>query len=394
MSHDSAELRKFRGNAKGQLTRVKLSISRMKAKGLDDYDKEVVERYYETANKASKGYLEAYHSLLELDPSLSEEQFLQDEEEHLEVMDAVVKMVNYVRICIEIRMRANNLIYLMRDLHEVLEGEYDATKADQYALASTRMDELRALASQDQVRDHPQIADLRATIMTQWKELDKIRKDSGCGAVISPSIATPAAAPSSREAKGIQVDPPVFNGKLEDFQDWKKLFNDVMKHQPRLAESEKNAVLLKCMGTPAAKQQAQLAIRQSTTFVDAMARLCRRYENSREVVAYHLNKILQMKTISQNQEDMQTLFQIINGSAQGVLSAKCLTAEQLLVAIMDGKFSDQVRLAWRQKSSKLDDPPSLDDLREFVEEQERMVSRCVVTTEPEKPPPVKQRQPP
>lgn len=109
-----------------------------------------------------------------------------------------------------------------------------------------------------------------------------------------------------------------------------------------------------------------------------MARLSRSYEKCKDVVAYHLNEILKMPVLGQNQKDIQTALKYIDDDATGLSLAKCTNAHQLIAAYMDGRFNTTLRIAWRTKSAKLDEPPDLKLMREFLKEQEEIVANTLV----------------
>lgn len=223
---------------------------------------------------------------------------------------------------------------------------------------------------------------MRKQLNRLWHDLDHARPEPShvpLGRAEAEAPAHTASSEPKRTSSGVTVGPPTFYGKIVEFQDFKRLFLDVMSNQTQLAESEKNAVLLKCMGTAETREQARLAIKQTSTFLDAVARLSRRYENGRDVVAFHWTEILKMRKMHINHEDVQYLLKLCNDHVTGIEAANCMTSSQLIAAFMDGQFHDDLRMGWRTRTAHLTEPPNIDHLREYLEELANIVSPAVVS---------------
>lgn len=379
MSTQIAELRRVRGNAKGQLTRTAGSLTAMKGKSLAEYDLAVIERYEKQIEKCNQSFAESHAALALADTSATQDQFCDEEEEHERAIDAFKRMSIGMKSCLHARALGRRLRIVYQDMHVGPTLRYTEGVELQYQKMHKDMSTFQEIISRDDVSTHPEIAELRSELTQQWYNLDQARTDSGLLTPVPETGASLSASIPRRQSAGVTVKPPPFSGCLTEFQDFKKLFLDVMSKQSQLADSEKCAVLMESMKSEEAQDRARSAIKSSSSFADAMARLSRRYENPRDVVAFHLSEILQMRIMSQTQEDVQALLRLIDDNAVGLTLARCTTASQLITAYMDGKLDPALRLARRTKSAGLDIPPSLEQFRSFLEEQEQIVSSNVVS---------------
>lgn len=386
MSTDLSELRRQRGSAKGQVTRMKQAILKMKGKPLPEYDLTTLERYESLTLKANQTFLDCHAKVCEVD-KVTEQAKLDDEaEENEQTMDVIRQAREFITTCISARSIGKSLMIQLQDIKCILEADkYMADMAPQYTKVEEELQKFRELMAQHDLSDQAEMEDLRTRVNRLWAEARHSRSESG---YTPPGDKREPKSKEDPEDEGcgnhIKVEPPMFYGKIVEFQDFKEIFLNVVKGK-KLNETAKKTILQCCMGTKETKEYARVALKDAPTVKVALERLSQRYENGRDVVAYHFKEIVHNAPVQLNYEGSQRTLRLLNDHAKGIEKAKCLTAGQLIVAVLDSQFSDDLQMQWRLKTDQMDQLPDVQDLKKYMESLQRVLSPKVVISEHSEP---------
>lgn len=350
----------------------------MKSRPLAEYELTLLTRWNSQLEKADVAFLAAHVDLFETDENMEDEQYQNELEEHQAAVDAASKDFAMLKCCLQVKSAARRLEAKLSTLETSMPKGYNSSHAEAFTKIANDIDAFQDLVTEDGVSEHPCVMALQTKVMDHWYIVQQVRSDSGH---FGPPIpATPVVASSSSsdpKVQALSVELPMFSGRTTEFRDFKRLFLSILERQKHLSDDEKKALLLKSMTTPDSKDQARIAMKQTAKFGDAMALFSQRYENSREIVAHHLQEFHKMPFLDQNSDDIETISRYIADEMKGIQAAQCIMSGQLMVAYMDTHFKPLLRTAWRTKTAKLEDPPDLHHLEEFLREQLDIVSRPV-----------------
>lgn len=380
------KLRKSRSSAKGIITRVLRAMGEMKATTLSEYNNTPAERGMASLDRSYQSFMESHQAICDADSTVSEDQSVAEQDEQQMLYERALTAAQYIIACVTARDKGKEILLSIQGLQSNMSEGYDSSVADEFAQIAGDIRTQSTLMSVHGASDHPGLLEMRKHILEKWGSVRKTRSDSGyeaprpAGPPGSASVMTVSS--SEPKAHAVSVSLPSFSGKTTEFREFKTLFLSIITRQKHLSDDEKNALLLKSMSTLDSQEQVRMAIKRNPKFSDVIAMLSRRYENCREVIAYHLKEFLGMPVLGQNSTDIRKAIKFITDDVEGMVKVQCLTTKQCMVGFMDGRFSTALRLAWRTKSAACKGPPDSDLMLEFLEEQEAVVSHIAGSDNP------------
>lgn len=421
MSSDISELRRLRGVEKGRITNIRQAVLKLKGKTLAEYDNATLDRYNEKIPVIEASFMKHHTRLCEVDTTTEQSKHDADMEEMHSAVGDIKQMDRYMRTCESARSLGQKLVVNLQDLNSDLEVDgYTGDMNSQYLILESDVLKFRNLIALYEVYGKDEIGEIRHAVNRLWSKAKHARNDSGYE---PPKASEKRHSKSSKSSKStwdrdeddddgdededdddsykgrrsssIKVDPPTFYGSIVQFPDFKKLFIDVLKGQ-KLTPYEKKTVLLKSMGTKETKEQVRIALKKAKTFKEALEKLSLRYEKGRDVVAFHLRELIHNPQVEYNHEGTQRVLKLLNDNAAGLELAECLTADQVVVSILDSQFSPELQKLWRTKTESIKGIPTIEDLREYMESLERIMAPTSIVGAPDQPmrQPNKKRQPP
>ncbi|XP_015119500.1 uncharacterized protein LOC107042816 [Diachasma alloeum] len=163
-----------------------------------------------------------------------------------------------------------------------------------------------------------------------------------------------------------RIDIPEFSGKYTEWKAFYDIFLSLVHENPKMAEVEK---MLRLKG--ALKGQAEALIKnigvEAANYSIAWRKFIARYENSRLIMASHLNRILNMEQLKE--KSTAGLLAIVNNTTEALEALKSLGAptehwDIIVTHIMRRIIDADTRKPWEEK---LGDSTQLLELKAFLE---------------------------
>jgi len=183
----------------------------------------------------------------------------------------------------------------------------------------------------------------------------------------------PAAQDSSSKRKLPNIELPLFSGRIEDWPAFRDLFVSILSRHPALADVEK-LHYLKTRVQGEAEERIKNLPTTGDNFKRAWDILEERYENKRVLVHSCLatfSTMTRMKT-----ESVADLKKLVNGMLQiaGTLESigrKPAYDNDFFVHSVIELLDSRSRREWEEATSDMRDPPSFDQLKQFLERRLR-----------------------
>lgn len=136
-----------------------------------------------------------------------------------------------------------------------------------------------------------------------------------------------------------------------------------------MSDPEKSAVLLGALKDDEARGKARTAINGTATFQEAMDQFSKHYEDPRDLMSRHLNKLLQTEPVGPNKADLDRLRTVIRDTENSLKAFNSYTMEQFIPAYMESKLDPSLFDEWRKLTLGQPAPPKTDAFDKFLLDQ-------------------------
>ncbi|EZA55100.1 hypothetical protein X777_05355 [Ooceraea biroi] len=196
---------------------------------------------------------------------------------------------------------------------------------------------------------------------------------------VSPTTSFDASFPrANASALSLSHLPPIqlppFDGKCEDWEQFRNRFLSVIGENKDLTNFTKMHFLKSCLKGRALECVADIAV-TGDNFELAWQSLISRFESKRRLLSLHLSTLINLPTISKESSvELLALRDKVNVAISSLKNLKRTPAElwnDLLVHLVAQTLDSVTRKAWNVKSSDTDEPPSFDDLSKFLHSRAR-----------------------
>lgn len=137
------DLKRARSHAKGQVTRVTQTLTKMQLGRVQDYDLDLVQRYEGHLQHAEDTFDKAHQAMFERDETMSEDQHFDEKERHLALVAAARRIAFLIRTCVKTQSLARRVTMAMEDLQAELVDGYTPSFAKQYQSIEAQMQTFR-----------------------------------------------------------------------------------------------------------------------------------------------------------------------------------------------------------------------------------------------------------
>lgn len=380
MSFDPAVNRRQRGAGKALLSRMLNIVESLLREHPKTLKPVALESYIENVAKAHKQFEDNHAVLAANDSSQTEEQHSAEAELHEVSMEKFAEAVNDLKDIAQAWLKGRRLVIALEALEEQLEGTYLPDKASQYVAIEAALEVFRDAFTPDVVSEYAELQLLDKDIKSKWNKVIKIRAETGFtfesprGGDVGHSRGAEGGSSYGRpHGSNLKIPPPKFSGVLSDFSDYRALFMAVVDGEP-IPEAGKKSLLIASMEQPTDIANAIAACKESDTLKKAMRVFSARYEDKKEVVSYHLGKILNVEMTGQTKDELENLDRVTRNGISGLKLADSFTAEQITIACVVNRMKPQLKKEWLQKMAEREDPPDMVAFNSFMKAQIRVVS--------------------
>lgn len=364
---EAAELRRARGQAKGQITRAIASLTHWKTLALKDRVLDKVQKVADMVEKADGAFHDAQDRLRALDDDGSQEvNLLKEDTDHFAPMSIVEGLLEPVLAQCHSYQLGTRLMVALEALKVDLDAGYLPAFAAQFSEIEDTLRSYRNWTLRGGSMEVEELKELSGQVNHRWTLVGRIRASSGYSS--DPLlVGAPSAPVASSSIAKLKVKVPVFDGVPEHWQDFKTLFLDIMKGEHALtSEAAKKAIFIDAVEEPAAKSRLSGMATGDIKFLDVLAKFGSTYEDPREMISLHLNRLLQIQSVGCNKPDIDRMIDTLEEGISGLTAASSFTAEQLVAAYMDGKMVPALRKDWRNKTGDCSSPPTTVQLLAFL----------------------------
>lgn len=168
---------------------------------------------------------------------------------------------------------------------------------------------------------------------------------------------------------------PTFSGKYEDFVSFKNRFQSMVESQKHLTELDKFDYLITALKGSEAENKLNIIIASETAYEEAWKILEKAYGSKRILLAYHLNKLLNLPKIEK--QNYKLLTNLTDTALQHVESLKSLKLEipsEAIVVLLENKLDTHTLELW-DRELRDDDLPKLDKFTDFLYQLSARLSR-------------------
>ncbi|XP_011687025.1 PREDICTED: uncharacterized protein LOC105449468 [Wasmannia auropunctata] len=203
--------------------------------------------------------------------------------------------------------------------------------------------------------------------------LDEIREMRGPLDEAPTSPRTREEAPARQTAKLPRIAIPQFSGRYEDWPAFRDLFISLVVRSP-LASPVEKLHYLKASLKGEAEQVTRNLPMTDTNFEPTWRALVAHYENRRLLAKSYVSRLLELaKMKSESAPELRKIYHCVNstiGSLEGI--GRPLTrSDDLCVQLISGLLDPVSRREWETQLSKTTEPPSLEELLQFLNERMR-----------------------
>ncbi|KOX70440.1 hypothetical protein WN51_05394, partial [Melipona quadrifasciata] len=169
---------------------------------------------------------------------------------------------------------------------------------------------------------------------------------------------------------------PEFHGSLGEWVCFRDTFDSMVNRNESLTNIDRFHYLRSAIKGEPARALKTLPVSDSN-YKTAWELLRKRYENTNELVDYHLDALFDFKGI--RQESPTKLRQLLDDlgnhtHALGSLGQAAGSSEAWLIRLTVRKLDAQTRREWERRAAETDRPKTLSDLIPFLEQQHRFLA--------------------
>lgn len=188
----------------------------------------------------------------------------------------------------------------------------------------------------------------------------------------SQSNMSTASSNTNSSLKLPKISLPKFNGNVNNWVTFHNLFETLVHQNPSLTSIEKLQFLLSSLEHEAVNEIKSLPL-SNENYTIAWNRLVKRYHNKRRLISYHINKILDLPTISNpSLKTLRNFISTYNEHSQALvpLGTDISKESSVLVSLTLRKLDTDLRKRFEQsRTTSNDEMPTIMELINFLEEE-------------------------
>ena len=370
----SADFRKRRAAAKGNLTKLLSQISTQEAVEPGKRDLVTLQHLMDLLQRAEDAYATLFGQLEEVCP----EDESQQREETGHYHDFTLAADNArLRINAMIAQRKSLQLYdslsgEVTDWEESSPDELTESFLDEYPALMQSLAEFRASSCATGATDLPI---LKAYVKDLRRRLTKLKQSA------KPEPSETATMPEEepkgfyrQEMKARSVPLPIFKGDLADWRSFWTRFQEYISKLKHASDYDKLSYLQDCVKDSAALEIVEDAARNGDSFEAVGKRLNQKYDQPREVFSEALKGLMDMPTVAYTKAGLSQLAKDLNRFRNILLRYGDGTADQIFTAIMETRMSPRLLEEWKLHNGSNTAVPPAKELVEFCDKRELVLS--------------------
>ena len=175
----------------------------------------------------------------------------------------------------------------------------------------------------------------------------------------------------------IKIELPTFSGEPLKWTNFWKLFSRLIDKEDELSEEEKTHLLVTAMKDKDAENLARTTAANAFSCKEVVDALRTKYDCPRANFLLHMKNLVQKRKTEYNFKSMEELCVSIQQIQSGLESCQELSASKIVASFMEESFTDQLRHEWEVYSVDIVDPPTTDEIMEFL--KRRMANLSIST---------------
>ena len=186
-------------------------------------------------------------------------------------------------------------------------------------------------------------------------------------------------------AKGsFKVDPvtvPSFSGRTEDWLPFWRVFKKAIHDKVDLDDDIRFTYLLRAMKDPVMRNSYSERIEDDGAYTDIIAELQAEFDRPRWMHRRYCDSMTTLTTNAHTRQGMKDLVNKVTTIYKGFIRLKGDHAKQILTSVTEAVMDKELRVLWNQRTDKVKEIPSIEDLLTFIKDQADQMDQVETTGE-------------
>ena len=190
-------------------------------------------------------------------------------------------------------------------------------------------------------------------------------------------------------AKGtFKVDPvtvPSFSGKTEDWLPFWRVFKKAIHDKVDLDDDIRLTYLLRAMKDPVMRNSYSERVEDDGAYTEIIAELQAEFDRPRWMHRRYCNSMTHLTTNAHTRQGMKDLVSLVTTIYKGFIRLRGDHAKQILTSVTEAAMDKELRALWNQRTDKVKQIPSIEDLLTFIKDQADQMDHVETTGEGNRP---------